>query len=234
MGLPPGCHPWLDATVWVSSLWLVSAALGRKPSPSVESQLDREVIALRDHVEDLEKRLAGCTSDQAPNALYPELKQVFAGSEVRVDKVGTATRLTLALSVVFSDPYQMKFVETFDSSMDLVATALHRNPGVMLLVVGHTHEAEIPPAFRRTWPSGVEWSVSLSGTFVRRLVQEFGADPARFFVAGRGPFSPVAPNDTEEGQAANRRLELWFYPQASPGAAILPSACPAPLPAGTE
>jgi NitT/TauT family transport system substrate-binding protein len=42
------------------------------------------------------------------------------------------------------------------------------------------------------------------------LVKEYGFSPNRFVVLGNGPDKPVAPNDTEQGRAQNRRTDFEF------------------------
>ena len=46
---------------------------------------------------------------------------------------------------------------------------------------------------------------------VRRLTEE-GVDPTRLFAVSRGPFAPIASNETEEGRAKNRRTEIVLRP----------------------
>lgn len=43
---------------------------------------------------------------------------------------------------------------------------------------------------------------------VQALVRKHGTDAARLRGFGNGPFAPVASNDSEEGGAKNRRVEL--------------------------
>src|SRR5262245_54837008 len=92
--------------MWV---WLVWMGCPRGPAAAVEGQCDREVIALKDHLDFVEAQLAKCSEGDAPNTIYPELKQVFSGSDVKVDKEGTATRLTVKVSTIYADPYLLKF-----------------------------------------------------------------------------------------------------------------------------
>ena len=63
----------------------------------------------------------------------------------------------------------------------------------------------------------------ITGTSVRKratsIVRAFpakktsGLDPAHITAAGRGEYVPVAPNDTKEGRAANRRTRIVILPQ---------------------
>lgn len=55
---------------------------------------------------------------------------------------------------------------------------------------------------------------------VMRLLQEYGVEPARMDAAGYGPSRPIASNDTPDGRAANRRVDMVITdpPAGQPGA----------------
>jgi len=58
------------------------------------------------------------------------------------------------------------------------------------------------------------WSLSTerANGVVRVLSKDHGVDPARLTAAGKGKFSPIADNATEEGRARNRRTEIVLNP----------------------
>lgn len=78
----------------------------------------------------------------------------------------------------------------------------------MIAVEGHTDSVPIATAlFRSNW----ELSASRAGTVVRRLI-EAGVAPVRLMAIGHADTRPVAGNDTAEGRAANRRVEMLLRP----------------------
>ncbi len=79
-----------------------------------------------------------------------------------------------------------------------------------LVVRGHTDSAELPPgsAFRDNWSLSTARSVSV----VQELVGG-GVDPKRVSAAGHAEHRPIATNDTEQGRARNRRVEIHFMGQ---------------------
>jgi chemotaxis protein MotB len=91
-----------------------------------------------------------------------------------------------------------------------------------VIVVGHTNDRPIPPAYKRTLPNHLDWSVQLASALVHRFVEVSGCDEAQFLIAGRGEHSPVESNDLDAGRDANQRLEIWLYPASeappAPGA----------------
>jgi outer membrane protein OmpA-like peptidoglycan-associated protein len=82
-----------------------------------------------------------------------------------------------------------------------IAKLLEADPGLKIHVVGHTDNV-----------GGVDSNIKLSQdraeAVLQALVRDHGIAPARLRSYGCGQFAPVASNDTEEGRAKNRRVEL--------------------------
>jgi outer membrane protein OmpA-like peptidoglycan-associated protein len=85
-----------------------------------------------------------------------------------------------------------------------IATLLRSDAELRLLVVGHTDNA-----------GGFDYNRDLSQrraeAVVTRLVRDHGVNSARLFPMGVSYAAPVASNQTEEGRALNRRVELVQY-----------------------
>jgi len=88
-----------------------------------------------------------------------------------------------------------------DAMLKEIAKLLHEDPDLKLYVVGHTDNQ-----------GGFDMNMDLSrrrgDAVVQVLTNKYGVAPARLRAAGDGPTAPVASNDTEEGRAKNRRVEL--------------------------
>jgi chemotaxis protein MotB len=70
---------------------------------------------------------------------------------------------------------------------------------------GHTDSVPIHTGrFRNNW----ELSTARSIALLQLFKMKFGIEPDRFVVAGYAQNVPVALNDTEEGRARNRRVEI--------------------------
>ena len=82
-----------------------------------------------------------------------------------------------------------------------IAKLLKSEPTLKLYVVGHTDNV-----------GGLESNMKLSQdraeAVVKSLTRTHGIDAARLKSFGNGPYAPVETNDTEEGRARNRRVEL--------------------------
>jgi chemotaxis protein MotB len=91
-----------------------------------------------------------------------------------------------------------------------VGEALKGYENKIIRVVGHTDNV---PVAKGQFTSNWELSAARATTVVRFL-QEVGVAPERMIAAGRGEYSPVAPNDTPEGRQKNRRIELMLVDQS--------------------
>ena len=89
-----------------------------------------------------------------------------------------------------------------------VAEQIRELGGHRVLIEGHTDSVPISTArFSSNW----ELSASRAAGVARFFVEQ-GLDPERLTAAGLGEFHPIAPNDSREGRARNRRIEIVLVP----------------------
>lgn len=86
-------------------------------------------------------------------------------------------------------------------ALDEIAKVLTDKPALRLKIIGHTDNAG-SAAYNLDLSSRRAANVSAA------LVGGYGIDPARLTFEGAGLSRPIAPNDTDEGRARNRRVEL--------------------------
>jgi OOP family OmpA-OmpF porin len=86
-------------------------------------------------------------------------------------------------------------------ALEEIAKLLAQNPGLKLLVVGHTD-------MTGSMDANTKLSQARGEAVVQALVSQHGVAAARLKGHGVGPLAPVATNDTDEGRAKNRRVEL--------------------------
>ena len=78
-------------------------------------------------------------------------------------------------------------------------------------VEGHTDNVPISSRLKDKFPSNWELSTARAATVVRFL-RDLGIDGERLAAVGYGPFQPVASNDSNEGRAQNRRIQIVLVP----------------------
>jgi chemotaxis protein MotB len=72
-------------------------------------------------------------------------------------------------------------------------------------VEGHTDDVPIRTV---RFPSNWELSVGRSTAITRYLVESYGFAPVQLSASGYAEYRPVAPNDTPDGRARNRRVDI--------------------------
>ena len=80
-------------------------------------------------------------------------------------------------------------------------------------VVGHTDNVPIMEDYRYKYPSNWELSASRAASVVRFFQEEIGIDHKNLEAVGRSFYDPIAPNDTKEGRAKNRRVAIIIAPK---------------------
>jgi chemotaxis protein MotB len=95
-------------------------------------------------------------------------------------------------------------IPRFESVIARIGEVLKGTRG-RLIIAGHTDDRPISTArFRSNW----ELSSARSVTVVHQLGKVTDIDGSRFLVEGHADTKPLAPNDTPENRARNRRVEI--------------------------
>ncbi len=79
-------------------------------------------------------------------------------------------------------------------------------------IEGHTDNVRIAGALAKRYPTNWELS-SARAINVARYLQERGIDPELLSAVAYGEWKPVGDNDTREGRAKNRRIEIVLVPK---------------------
>ena len=79
-------------------------------------------------------------------------------------------------------------------------------------IEGHTDNVQISRALAQRYPTN--WELSAARAInVARYLQAQGIDPGLLSAVAYGEWKPVATNDTVEGRAKNRRIEIILVPK---------------------
>ncbi len=102
---------------------------------------------------------------------------------------------------IFFDTGKSELKPESEQAIGEIAKLLSSDTGLKVYVVGHTDNV-----------GGLESNMKLSqdraAAVVTALVAKHGISGARLTPYGAGPYCPVASNDTDDGKAKNRRVEL--------------------------
>ncbi|MFP4640240.1 MAG: OmpA family protein [Guyparkeria sp.] len=133
-----------------------------------------------------------------------QLRQEMEGTGVDVQREGDTIRLQAPESITF-DTNSADIKPQFRDSLNQVAQSIREYPNTVVRVEGHTDS---------TGSAANNQSLSLNrAESVTSYLSRQGVEPSRMQAVGYGFSRPVATNDTPEGRAQNRRVEILILPQ---------------------
>jgi chemotaxis protein MotB len=88
---------------------------------------------------------------------------------------------------------------------------LAENPEIAILIEGHTDD--VPYKGNNQLSGNWDLSTKRATAIVNILRENAAIQPENLTAAGRGEFAPIAGNDSEEGKAKNRRIEVILTPK---------------------
>jgi outer membrane protein OmpA-like peptidoglycan-associated protein len=107
----------------------------------------------------------------------------------------------VALYGIYFDVAKAIVKEESQPSLQEIAKLLNDNSSLKIYVVGHTDNTG-------SFDSNMKLSMDRAAAVVSALVTKYSVNAASLKACGAGAISPVASNETEEGRALNRRVEL--------------------------
>jgi len=92
-----------------------------------------------------------------------------------------------------------------------VARVLAVYPQYFIWVIGHHDNQPVP---RKVVSDEWDYTVLRAAEISRAFIRDFEIDSGRLTAAGKGQFAPLMSNETQQGQAKNRRIEIVAFPAA--------------------
>jgi chemotaxis protein MotB len=99
------------------------------------------------------------------------------------------------------------------AQLDSIAPALTSLTGKAFVITGFTDNT--PVGRKSAYKTNLDLSAARAIAAVKYLRAK-GVNPASIGAAGFGSYRPVAPNDTPQNKAKNRRIELVIGPERLP------------------
>ena len=126
-------------------------------------------------------------------------QQVVADAKFMADGISSTGHV--AIYGIYFDFNKADVKPESDPALKEIVKLLQQDAKLKLYVVGHTDNV-----------GGLDYNMKLSQqraeAVVKELVSKYKIAPDRLKAGGVGPLAPVTSNDTEEGKAKNRRVEL--------------------------
>jgi OmpA-OmpF porin, OOP family len=133
-----------------------------------------------------------------------ELKPMDSGL-ITVDATSLANDIThtghASVYGIYFDTGRADVKPESDAALKEISKLLQQDVSLRLYVVGHTDNVG-------TLASNMDLSKRRGDAIVKVLITKYNVAPVRLSAQGDGPTAPVASNDSEDGRAKNRRVEL--------------------------
>lgn len=143
------------------------------------------------------------TLEEVKTELQHALQEEVKGGTVRISEDGRG--LTVSLSEAgFFDPGSAVMKPKALEILDRIAEKVRALPA-QIRVEGHTDNTPIRTA---QFPSNWELSTSRATHVLQYLLANAQIQPMRLSAVGYGEYRPISENETIEGRAANRRVDL--------------------------
>ncbi|HRZ75372.1 MAG TPA: OmpA family protein [Flavobacterium sp.] len=94
-----------------------------------------------------------------------------------------------------------------------VGKVLAQNPDISVLIEGHTDNDKILGSIGGGIENNWDLSTKRATAIVNILAENKGINKQNLTAAGRGEFAPLMSNDSPEGKAKNRRIEIILTPK---------------------
>ena len=137
--------------------------------------------------------------EQLEADLWPEIQS----GKIELSREPRGLVLSLSESALFP-PGEARLQSRSMPIMRKVGAALSRVPG-RIRIEGHTDDT---PIHTRLYPSNWQLSTARAITVLKFLIHERSLPSERLSAAGYGEFRPLAPNDSPENRAKNRRVDV--------------------------
>jgi len=166
------------------------------------------ILAGRNAVTSLDETTASNarSRDEQYEELLEELEQNGLEEKIQANLTDEGIHIVIADSLMFRTG-EARLIEPSQTVLRMLADIL--NDEVESVVVeGHTDDR---PIHTRRFPSNWELSTARAASSVRFLQENApGYDPSRFKAVGYASNQPRASNETSEGRARNRRVEIML------------------------
>ena len=186
--------------------------------------LSKALAETKARLEELRRQQAAAEARAAQfRELAGRFQKLVDAGQLKVIMRGGRMVLELSNDVLF-DSGKTDLKEVGRKTLAEIAHVLRTMPERRFQVAGHTDNVKIQTA---RFPSNWELSTARAVEVVKLLVDD-GMDSHNLSAAGYGEFAPLDTNDTLEGRAKNRRIEITLVPNLEEIAGVAEPHPPGP------
>jgi chemotaxis protein MotB len=143
------------------------------------------------------------------DGLVADLKNEVKSGQIEVQQLRDGLRVNVSQDILFESG-SAELDNNGTEVLGRVAGQLNKSPH-QILVIGHTDNKPIGVALAKRYPSNWELAGARASSVVR-LFNRTGLSAKRMLAVSMADVKPVASNDSPEGRAKNRRIEIRLRP----------------------
>ena len=173
---------------------------------SENDKLRRECAALEKAKEEQVRNVSSTYED-----LLEKMKTEISKGQVTISELKGKLTVNMVDSILFDSGK----AEVKQGGLEVLRKVISILKDVMdksIRIEGHTDNVQIIGSLAKRYPTNWELS-SARAINVARYLQEQGIDPGLLSAVAYGEWKPVGDNDTQEGKAKNRRIEIILVPK---------------------
>jgi chemotaxis protein MotB len=172
--------------------------------------------------------IAGCVPQQQYNqevqqnqqlaymdATYQQLNQSLqsevGADQVQIKQLQNRLQVTMVNAILFPEG-GWELHDQGRRELSKIVPALQGVTGKQIVIEGYTDNLPIEEPLARRFPTNWDLSAARAISVVRYLEPQ-GIDPSQLSAVSFGKYHPVASNDTPEGRAQNRRINIVIQDQ---------------------
>lgn len=182
-------------------------------------QLQRDLVDRSARVDELEGVIAA--KDAKMRGLKESISRAltdFEGKGLTVEQRDGKVYVSLENKLLF-DSGSWTVGTNGTKAVKQLGSVLADNSEIAVLIEGHTDD--VPYSGSGNLQGNWDLSAKRATAIVNILRTNRSIDPKNLTAAGRGEYAPVAPNDTAENKAKNRRIEVILTPKLDEVTALL-------------
>jgi chemotaxis protein MotB len=175
--------------------------------------LDREVERLRVKAGELSaaKEAEITNLKRTYDDLVKEMQSEIEQGDIKITQAVDRLSVNMVDKILF-DSGKAKIKPAGLEVLKRVGEILGKITDKQIRVEGHTDNVKIGPKIRRKFLTNWELSTARATNVVRYFQDSAGLDPELLSATGYSLYRPVAENETTEGRAENRRIEIVLLP----------------------
>jgi chemotaxis protein MotB len=174
------------------------------------AKLEKSKALLTEHLRAREAQVQELSRLKSTYAgLVADLESEVAAGQIEIEQLREGLRLNLAQDILFPSG-SVRLNEGGAAVLRKVAVQLRKTEH-RVEVQGHTDDVPLSRTLAGRWGSNWELAAARAAQVVR-LFESENIAPQRLSAVSFGSHAPVGSNDTPEGRARNRRIEIRLMP----------------------